>query len=140
MRSIMFVCVAALIMPTSGALADDKPVLTRDLTGNVRVRLVAACLSETRGRYLIARFETIEKEPQTVGLRFPAHSFSTHEQTLRAVILACVDLRKPDQDGWSPAKPEAIFSVPADLGKQSAGGYGLLEKCFLLSLRMPTDE
>ncbi len=139
MRSIMLVCAAAWIFPL-GALADDKPVLANDLRDNVRVRLLAARLSETRGRYLLAKCETIEKDPKSVVINFPAHSLTTHEQTLKAIILSCVDLEKQDQDGWSRAEAEAIFSVPQDLGKQPPGKHSLLESCFLLSLRLPEGD
>src|SRR5262245_21639362 len=71
--------------------ARPKPVLVRDLTDNVRVRLVGARYRETRGQNLIAKFETLEKEPAIRVLTFPAHSFTTHEQTLRAIITGCVD-------------------------------------------------
>ena len=135
MRWIPFVCAAAILYLSLAARAEDKPSLVRELKDNVRVRLVAARVSETRGRYLIAKVETTEMEPKVLQIYFPAHSFTTHEQTLRAVIQSCCGgLEKPDKDGWFPATAEAIFSVPKEGAKP--GAYSRLEKCFLVSLHL----
>lgn len=115
--------------------AEHKPVLANELKDNVRVRLVAARISDRRGQNLIAKFQTNEKEPTTLVIHFPAHSFTTHEQTLRAVIRACVDWDNSDDGGWAPAVVEADFSLPKD-GRQP-GAYSPLEKCCLVSLRLP---
>ncbi len=121
--------------------AREKPILVRDLESNVRVRLVGARHSERRGRNLVAKFETLEKEPTVRVIDFPAHTFTTHEQTLRAVITGCVDMHDsdPDENGWHPAKADAFFSIPKEDAPREAGRYSQLDKCFLVSLKLKKE-
>jgi hypothetical protein len=140
MRYIACLAMGLVLLVIGPVRADDKPVLVRDLKENVRAVLVGARHSKTRGRYLIVRLKTVEKEPKVIHVAFPAHSFTTHEQTLRAAVLACVDLTNRDADGWSPAEAEAIFSVPRDDAKGPPGRYSRLERCCLLSLRLRSKQ
>lgn len=122
----------------SDKLSPEKPILVRDLASNVRVRLVAARVSERRGGNLMAKFETVGKEPSTRVVTFPAHSFTTHEQTLRAVIVSCTKMADglPDEDGWHPAKIEAFFSMPKEDAPRDSGRYSQFDRCFLVGIEL----
>lgn len=138
MRWTTFLLTVALLCLAVGGDSLGEPVIARNLDDNVRARLVAARLSETRGRYLIALCETNAKEPESIVVNFPAHSLTPHEQTLRAVIRSCVDWKKRDESGWSPARAKAIFSLPR--GGPRPNGYSDLDECFLISLQLPSRD
>ena len=140
MHWITMLCAAVALGFSPRAHAEEKPVRAHDLKDNVRVRLVAARTSETRGQNLIAKVETREEEPKTILIRFPAHGFTAHEQTLWAVIQSCVEWDKQDENGWSRVEAEAIFSMPKDGAKRETKPYSDLEKCYLVSLRLPTSK
>jgi hypothetical protein len=127
------VCV---LLVTAAASAEDM-LRAQDLTDNVRVRLVSATLSETRGHNLIATFQTEEKEPQTHHVGFPAHSFTPHEQTLRAVIQCCCF--HPDKHSLGKATVEAVFSIPPPSDRQKLGQAGYLQRCYLVSIDLAND-
>jgi hypothetical protein len=143
-REALAVTLVSGLSMTGGAAADEmaqqadapnKPVLAKDQKDNVRVRLVGVRRSDRRGRNLEAKFQTLEKEPETLFIHFPAHSFTTHEQTLSALIRGCVAWDKPAEDGWAPAVVEADFSIPQ--GRSQPTTYSPLEKAFLVELRLP---
>jgi hypothetical protein len=130
------VVVAVVLWPTAAAPAD--PVRVNDLKDNVQVRLVAAKVSEGRGQELMAKFETLDEARKEILVGFPAHSFTTHEQTLMSIIWGCIDHPAPRVAGWRKVKDgvEAIFSVPKD-GIHGYGARGeTYERCYLVSLKL----
>jgi hypothetical protein len=125
----------AILCPPAATMAD--PVEAGAVKGNVEVQLVAARTSDRRGQELIAKFETRDKARAEVLVRFPAHSFTTHENTLMRLIAGCVE-RDPGAGGWRPVKGgvAAVFSVPAG----GANDRDTLERCFLVSLEVKSDK
>lgn len=126
-----------LLGPPVGA---DEPLLAGDLNDNVRARLVSARTSESRGQYLVAVFRTVkEKEPRTIVVRFPAHSFTPHEQTLRAVIESCCP-RRGERHAERPAVVEATFSIPDAAAWRKLGQAEGLRRCVLLNIRLAGEK
>jgi hypothetical protein len=96
----------------------ERLPLAKDLSKNIKARLLEAKLSVTRGQNLIAKFVTTSPGPDPAKeftVRFPSHSHTTHEMTLMSVIEGCVDWKAGDPDAhqWHPATVTATFSVPA---------------------------
>jgi hypothetical protein len=125
----------AVLCPPAATMAD--PVEAGAVKGNVEVRLLAARTSDRRGQELIAKFETRDKARAEVLVRFPSHSFTTHESTLMGLIQGCVE-RDPGPGGWRSVKGgvEAVFSVPAG----GANDRDTLERCFLVLLELKSDK
>jgi hypothetical protein len=92
----------------------DELVLVNDVVKtSVRSKLIAARISETRGRYLIAQFRSMDDEKREIIMKFPAHGLTTHEQTMRAVIKSCTKMDgEPDKHDWHLADMEAEFYLP----------------------------
>ena len=103
-----------LLLATESHAAEQ--VLAKKTAANVRVKLVAARISETRGQNLEAKFAIVDAKGTTeIVVRFPGHSYTTHEATLMAVIRFCVDWTRPkDHHAWHKATVGAEFSVPKD--------------------------
>src|SRR5262245_34682641 len=129
----------AILGPSAAASAD--PVRAGEVKGNVEVRLVAARTSDARTQHLIAKFETRDKARAEILVHFPAHSFTTHENTLMRLIMGCVE-RDPGAGGWRPVKGavEAVFSVPGGHAGASVTDGDALERCFLVSLEIGSSK
>ena len=57
---------------------------------------------------LIAKFETLDKERREITIDFPAHSFTTYERTLQAIIESSSDWGvEPDYFKLSRVRGEA---------------------------------
>jgi uncharacterized protein YaiE (UPF0345 family) len=129
----------ALVLAPSAA-RPDEPVRVNDLKDNVRARLIGAKRSQGRAALLIAKFETQDEARKEVQIVFPAHSFTTHERTLRQVIEGCLDEREPGEGGWHKVRAgvEAVFSVPEKGASFQGGGKGAksLDHCYLFSLKL----
>lgn len=141
MKPLLVLAVLSLLASSAVMSAADEPVRVNNLSGNVKARLIAAKRSQGRAALLIARFEPLDggKEIQVV---FPAHSFTTHEATLKAVIVSFSDWGdSPDHSNWSKVRGEAIFSLPAK-GANFSGGSGMksLDHCYLVSLKLPAGK
>lgn len=54
MRWLLFLCVTGAAGFAQNESSENKPVLVRELNDNIRVRLVGARTSETRGRFMSA--------------------------------------------------------------------------------------
>jgi hypothetical protein len=128
--SMRYVALAfALIVATAFASEDGK-VLTNEITGNRQLRLTGAQISITRGQFLEATFIVVGST-NTVGIRFPAHSYTPHETTLMTVVESCIDWTTPaDPYQWHKARNEAVFSAPTN----SAGYVTDFSRWFLVSL------
>ena len=128
------------------ALADDKPkadkaapTLVHELKDNVRMRLVGVRFSQARAHNLIVKFETLDKAPAARVLHFPPGSLTVNEETLRTVVMSCVDLDgRADAEGWFAPHTKAIFSVPKE-DPRDRGEYHPFEKCFLVSLKLKKE-
>jgi hypothetical protein len=143
MKPIAMFAAFSLLIWSAATLMADEPVRINDLSGNVRARLIGAKRSQGRGANLIAKLETIDKERRPIQIVFPAHSFTTHEATLKAVIESCSDWGKaPDHSDWSRVKSEVIFSVPPKGAHFSGGGLGekSLDHCYLVSLKLESSK
>ena len=124
------------------------PPLTDKIVGNVKVQLVAAKTSETRGQYLVARFKTVdEPEVREIEVRFPSHSFKTHETTLRNLVHSCTARGRPlpnqpqplyPANTWIEATVDAFFSIPKD--GATSGAAGSLDNCYFLSFQVKPKE
>ena len=131
--TMFLVLILLAILPVQDRPA-EKPVLVRDLSDNVRARLTGAKFSERRGRGLIARFETLGKDPKPRIIDFPNHSFTTHEATLRAVVMSGVDMDRAGDDGWHPVRLEVIASLPPENAPRRPGRSSLLDSVFLYAV------
>jgi hypothetical protein len=137
MRPVFPLTLLALTAASIAARAEE-PVRINDLSGNVKARLVGARQGEGRGAWLVAKFETLGEGRREVVVVFPAHSFTTHEATLKAIVESCSDWGEAaDHSQWSRVKGEAVFSLPAK-GAHFAGGQGAksLDYCYLISLKV----
>lgn len=119
----------SVVVLGAAAAESQEPVRVNDLKDNVRARLVGAKQSEARGRWVIARFETLDATRKEVRIVFPAHSFTTHERTLLTLIEGSVDER-----GQVKAGIEVVFSIPAN-GASPVQDTSL-ERCYLHSLKL----
>jgi hypothetical protein len=121
----------------------DEPVRVNGLSGNVKARLVGAKRSQGRAAFLIAKFETLDKERREIEVVFPAHSFTTHEATFKAIVESCSDWGDaPDYSKWSRVRDEVIFSVPEKGAGPGGGGSGAksLDHCYLVSLKLAAGK
>jgi hypothetical protein len=144
MKALLTLAALAWWGSLSVAAGTDEPVRVNDLGGNVQARLVGAKRSAGRGAWLIAKFETLDKERREIEIVFPAHSFTTHEATLKAIILSCSDWGDaPDHSKWGRVRGEVIFSVPPK-GAHFSGGGGTgaktLDHCYLVSLKVEASK
>jgi hypothetical protein len=141
MISLVLVLVLPVFVEQKGK---DKPaappILVRDLADNVRARLTGVKSSERRGRALMARFETLGKDPKQRIVTFPNHSFTTHEATLRAVIMSGVDLDRVGDDGWHPVRLQVIASLPPENAPHRPGRYSQLDTIFLYAVEPLKDK
>ena len=140
MKPILMASLGWLVSWSATSIADE-PVRVNDLKGNVKARLVGAKLGQGRVALLIAKFETLDGK-QEIQVVFPGHSFTTHEATLKAIILSCSDWGDaPDHSQWGRVKGEAVFSLP-EKGAHFTGGQGAksLDHCYLVSLKIPTSK
>jgi len=139
LKPVLIFAALSLLALSSVTPVAGEPVRVNDLSGNVKARLIGAKRSQGRGAWLIARFETIDKERREIKVAFPAHSFTTHEATLKALILSCTDWGDaPDYSQWGRIRGEVIFSIPEKGAGPRGGGQGLksLDHCYLVSLRL----
>jgi hypothetical protein len=114
MRFYLFsIFVVAFFAPAIAPLQAAEPILTKDITDNVRVRLVAAKISETRGQNLMVQFVTLDDRKKEIVVTFPGHSHTTHETTLMNAARSCVEWTDQQRD-WQQAKLDAVFSIPKD--------------------------
>ena len=139
MRVIPVILIAIFInqLPVA-ANAQPKSVLTKDVTGNREVRLLAARVSQRRGQNLEAKFAVVgSAKTSEVVIRFPCHSHTTHETTLMKIVSSCVEWSEPkSRHEWHDAKISVIFSLPKD-----ASGYVTnFEKWWLVSLDLPKKK
>ena len=118
---------------------DTRRVTLKDLSDNIRLRLVAAKISRTRGQYLMIELARISGvgETERIGVHFPSHSHTPHVATLRAIVNSCVKWNKPkDRHEWHQATKRAVFSAPND----SEWDLTDFEKWWLVSLQCPQDD
>jgi hypothetical protein len=137
MNPVLRFAVLSLLVASAVTSVADEPVRVNDLSRNVKARLVGAKRSQGRAAHLIARFETIDKERREIHIVFPAHSFTTHEATLKAIIVSCSDWGDAaDHSEWGRVRGEVIFSIP-EKGAHFSGGQGVksLDHCYLVSLK-----
>lgn len=139
-RTTAYTVIAALVVPLADPATAHDPVLVGDLKENVRARLVSARISETRGQYLIAKLETVGDVPQPLLLVFPAHSLTTHEQTLSSIIKSCVRDIGVRRNEWHPARAEVIFSVPDLDAQRDLDNAACLERCALISIDLAKER
>jgi hypothetical protein len=138
---VVLAVIAAFNSQADEKASADRAVspLVHELKDNVPMRLAGARFSEARAHNLIVKFETLGKEPVARILEFPPGNFTVHEQTLRTVVMSCVDVKSPaGAGGWHAAHTEAIFS----LSKEEPGGawrYRQFEQCYLVSLRLKRE-
>jgi hypothetical protein len=121
-----------VLIPTADV--PERPVRVSDLTGNVEARLVGSKRHQGSGGWLMAKLETLDADRKEIVLLFPAHSFTTHERTLKEIIQGCTVGQQADRDGWHKVKDgiEAVFFVPKDgIG---ASGNKSLDHCCLTKL------
>ena len=119
--------------------ADTRRVTLNDLSDNIRVRLVAAKISKTRGQYLIIELARISGagETERIGVHFPSHSHTPHVATLRAIVNSCVKWNEPkDRHEWHQTMKRAVFSVPNDTEWDLTD----FEKWWLVSLQCTQDD
>jgi hypothetical protein len=104
-------------------------VLTAKVTpDNMEVRLIAAKIDNTRGGFLHAKFVPLKGEGKEIEVRFPGHTFTTHETTIMQIIYSGTGVRefhrKPHTRNikdagkdteWSEASINVVFSIPKDL-------------------------
>jgi hypothetical protein len=143
MKPIPMLAALSLLICLAGTPMADEPVRVNDLSGNVKARLIGAKRSQGRGAWLIAKLQTIEKERREIHIVFPAHSFTTHEATLKAIVQSCSDWGDAlDHSQWSRVKSEVIFSVPPKGAHFSGGGLGekSLDHCYLVSLKLEPSK
>jgi len=143
MKPTLLFAALSLLAPSLGMSLADEPVRVNEISGNVKARLTAAKRSQGRAAHLIARFETLDEARREVTIVFPAHSFTTHEATLKAIILSCSDWgNAADDSNWGRVKGEVIFSIPAKGAHFSAGGPGVksLDHCYLVSLKLEASK
>ncbi len=128
-----------LLVYASTAMAEDERILTKDISDNRRVQLVAAQHSKSRGQNLVAKFIDLDsKGHEEFCINFPAHSHTPHETTLMNIIRSCVDWKKfDDTREWHKAVAEVVFSLPKDLKKYSEH----FERWFMISMAVsPPNE
>lgn len=117
----------------------DKPLTERDLTDNVKARLVAARRSKDRTVHLIAKFETRDEEKRQILVEFHSTVATPHERMLMNLVEACVGGCGPGAGPeWRAAEVEAMFSIPtngADFSNRKD-----YEKCYLLFLKFKKDD
>lgn len=118
---------------------DTRRVTVHDPSDNIRVRLVAAKISKSRGQYLqilVVRLDGAG-ETERLGFRFPAHSHTPHVATLAAIVKSCVKWDEPqDRHEWHQATNRAVFFVSKDARQPFAD----FEKWTLVSLQCSQDD
>ena len=118
---------------------DTRRETLEDLSDNIRVRLVAAKISKSRGQYLeilVVRLDGAG-ETERLGFRFPAHSHTPHEATLAAIVKSCVTLNEPKfRYEWQQTTNRAVFLIPKDAQQ----GFANFEKWRLVSLQCSQDD
>jgi len=139
MKPILSLAIVGLLLVTWIALEAHEPVKANGLSDNVRARFLGARRSEGRGANLVAKFQAVDKPSLQIELVFPAHSFTTHEATLIALVESCSDWGDaPDYSQWSSVRTEMIFSMP-EKGIHFAGvgtSASSLDLCYLESLKI----
>jgi hypothetical protein len=140
LRLLILVPVAIWVVSTAQA---HEQIPAGRINGNMKARLIASRVSETRGQYLIALFKPLEKsDGEEIEVSFPAHSLTAHETTIHVLVVSCTASGQPLTDRPKPPFParpwrastiDAVFSLPKDRMKYR--GYDWLENCFLVSLK-----
>ena len=118
---------------------DTHRVTVHDLSDNIRVRLVAAKISKTRGQYLEIDLVRLGGADETGRLvvRFPSHSHTPHVATLRAIVRSCVNWNEPRNAHEShQAATKVVFSIPKD----TQWDHTDFEKWWLVSLQCTQDD
>ncbi len=125
MKPIPMLATLSLLIWLAGRSIAEEPVRVNDLSGNIKAGLIGAKRGPGRGAWLIAKFQTIDKERREIQIAFPAHSFTTHEATLQAIIESCSDWGDaPDYSKWGRVRGEVIFSIPEKGAAQLAAVQG----------------
>lgn len=118
---------------------NTRRVTLRDLDDNIRVRLVAAKISKTRGQYLIIELARISGAGETgrIVVSFKSRSNTPHVATLRAIVNTCVNWNEPqNRNEWHQATKRAVFSIP-NLTEWDLVDF---EKWWLVSLQCSQDD
>jgi hypothetical protein len=143
MKPIPMLATLSLLIWSAGTSIAEEAVRVSDLSSNVKARLIGAKRSPGRGAWLIAKFQAIDKERREIEIVFPAHSLTTHEATLKALIESCSDWGDaPDYSEWGRVRGEVIFSVPEKGAHFAGGGPGVkpLDHCYLVSLKLEASK
>ncbi len=140
---VVLLAIAVLLVRTHAQRplghTDTRRVTVHDLSDNIRVRLIAAKISKSRGQYLQILVVRLDGAGETgrLGFRFPAHSHTPHEATLAAIVKSCVRWDEPkDRHEWHQATNRAVFSIPKDAQQPIAD----FEKWTLVSLQCSQDD
>ena len=129
MRTMALSLIASVLICFPVPAIEKGKVLTgKDTADNIQVRLVAAMIDNTRGQFLHAKFVPLKGEKKEIEVRFPGHSFTTHETTIMEIIYSATGVleyrRKPQAQNikgggkrteWSEASLDVVFSIPKDL-------------------------
>ena len=118
---------------------DTRRVTLNDLSDNIRVRLVAAKISKTRGQYLEIELVQLSGAGETgrIFVKFRSHSHTPHVATLRAIVRSCVNWNDPQSKyEWHQATTKAVFSIPKDTQWDLTD----FEKWWLVSFQCTQDD
>lgn len=142
MKPTLLFAALSWLVSWSGVSLADEPVRVNDLRDNVKARLVGVKIGQGRAALLIAKFETIDESKREIEIVFPAHSFTTHEATLKAIIMSSSDWGgAADSTNWGRVKGEVIFSMPKKGAHFiSTGGAKSLDHCYLVSLNLEASK
>ncbi len=119
--------------------ADTHRVTVHYLSDNIRVRLVAAKISKTRGQYLEIDLVQLSGAGETGRLVvwFPSFCHTTHVATLRAIVGSCAIWNEPQNSHeWRQATKRAVFSIP----KATQWALTDFEKWWLVSFQCTQDD
>lgn len=140
---VVLLAIAVLLVRTHAQQppdhTDTRRVTLHDLSDNIRVRLVAAKISKTRGQYLEIDLVRLSGAGETgrIVVNFQSHSNTPHVATLRAIVNSCVTWNEPQNTHeWHQARKRAVFSIPKD----TQGSLTDFEKWWLVSLQCTQDD
>ncbi|OAI49937.1 hypothetical protein AYO44_18160 [Planctomycetaceae bacterium SCGC AG-212-F19] len=132
MRSLIWLLALGLTVTPASLVAAAEPVLAKDLTDNVRVRVVAARIGETRGQNLMVRLVRVDDPQNEAVVTFPSHSHTPHELTLMNFVrFATAWDRDKDAHEWQPMTADVVLSVPKD----ATGRVTDYSRWFLVSIK-----
>ena len=143
MKPMLSTMILGLLLVTWIAIEAHEPVKANGLSDNVRARFIGARRSVSKAANLVAKFQAVDKPNLQIVVVFPAHSFTTHEATLVALVESCSDWGDaPDYSQWSSVRTEMIFSLP-EKGINYGGigtGDSSLDHCYLESMKIAHEK